>query len=117
MTSEEFCHCRIVHQDRVEKARLAELEHREQGLLASLFKAMGDPTRLKILLALAEEEMCVCDLASFLGISEWAVSHQLRYLKQLFLVANRRAGPILYYRLNDDHIDQLITIGLEHIRE
>lgn len=85
--------------------------------MAALFKAMCDPNRLKILWALGDGEMCVCDLAALLESSESAVSHQLRLLRQMCLVSNRRQGPVLYYRLNDDHIYALIHIVLEHIRE
>ena len=116
-TNEDACLCRVIHTERIEKARQTCLQPDEHEKLANLFKAMGDTTRLKILLALSKEEMCVCDLAAFLGITESAVSHQLRMLRQLYLVANRREGPVLYYRLNDDHISRLISIGLEHIRE
>jgi len=115
--SEDLCSSRIIHNDRVEKAGRTALRPPEQDQLANLFKAMGDPTRLKILWALAHGEMCVCDLAAFLGITESAVSHQLRMLRQLYLVTNRREGPVLYYRLNDEHVNSLINIGLEHIRE
>ena len=106
----EVCSCRTIHPERIEKARKALLAQPEQDSLANLFKAMGDPTRLKILQALGQGEMCVCDIASFLEITESAVSHQLRLLKQLQLVANRRDGSILYYRLNDGHIEQLLAI-------
>ena len=116
-TNEDACLCRVIHTERIEKARRSSLQPDEHEKLANLFKAMGDTTRLKILLALSREEMCVCDLAAFLGITESAVSHQLRMLRQLYLVANRREGPVLYYRLNDEHISRLIEIGLEHIRE
>ena len=81
------------------------------------FKAMGDPTRLKILWALELGEMCVCDLAALLEITESAISHQLRILRHLDLVTNRREGTILYYRLNDHHVSQLINLALEHVRE
>ena len=114
---QETCLTRIIHTERIEKAHQKSLSVPVHEKLANLFKAMGDPTRLRILFALVSEEMCVCDLAAFLGISESAVSHQLRLLRQLYLVANRRDGPILYYHLNDHHIEQLITIGLDHIRE
>jgi DNA-binding transcriptional ArsR family regulator len=82
-----------------------------------LFKAMGDSTRLRIMRALEEGEMCVCDLAAYLGVTESAVSHQLRLLRQLRLVANRREGPVLYYRLDDQHVGQLVRLALEHVRE
>lgn len=115
--NQDVCLCRIVHQDRITAAKSFALPAVEQNSLCNLFKAMGDHSRLKILQALGEGEMCVCDLACFLEVSESAVSHQLRLLRQLNLVANRRVGPILYYRLGDQHVDQLLTIGLEHIRE
>ncbi len=115
--NQDFCSCRVIHDDRVNIARKNSLSENEHEKLTNLYKAMGDSTRLRILLALANEEMCVCDLAAFLGVTESAVSHQLRMLRQLYLVSNRREGPILYYRLNDHHIEQLIEIGLDHIKE
>ncbi len=111
------CGCRCIHQERIDAAQEHALDGSENERLAALFKAMGDPNRLRILWALKQGEMCVCDLAQFLGITESAVSHQLRLLRQLHLVANRRDGPVLYYRLNDDHVQSLIHLALEHIRE
>ena len=111
------CSFRCINEDRVERARKSELESNENNRLAQLFKAMADTTRLRIMYALDREEMCVCDIAFLLGVTESAVSHQLRLLRQLHLVTNRREGPILYYRLDDDHVGQLIRMGLEHIRE
>jgi len=111
------CGDRCIHQDRIEKARQTALAAEENNGMAALFKTMGDPNRLKILWALGEGEMCVCDLAALLDSSESAVSHQLRLLRQMALVSNRRQGPVLYYRLNDDHIHALIHIALEHTRE
>ena len=113
----EQCDCRCIHQERVDAAHGHALASRENEQLAGLFKAMGDPNRLRILWALDREEMCVCDLARFIGVTESAVSHQLRQLRQLHLVANRREGPILYYRLDDDHVRSLIHLALEHVRE
>jgi ArsR family transcriptional regulator, lead/cadmium/zinc/bismuth-responsive transcriptional repressor len=111
------CQCRIIHEQQVERARKHALPAEETDKLAQFFKALADPTRLRILQALHQEEMCVCDLAAFLGISESAVSHQLRMLRQMALVANRREGPVLYYRLTDHHIRQLVLVALEHIQE
>ncbi len=113
----EECEYRCIHQERVDAAHEHALDARENERLASLFKAMGDPNRLRILWALEREEMCVCDLARFIGVSESAVSHQLRQLRQLYLVTNRREGPILYYRLDDEHVHSLIHLALEHLRE
>lgn len=113
----DLCICRIVHRQVVEAARASGLSLAEIERLAETFKALADGTRLKILWALARREMCVCDLAALLGVSESAVSHQLRFLRALRLVANRRSGVILYYRLNDEHVEQLMHTALEHIRE
>ena len=115
--SQDQCGVRCIHKDRIRKASQTALPLLENEGMAALFKAMGDPNRLKILWALGEGEMCVCDLATLLDSSESAVSHQLRLLRQMSLVRNRRQGAVLYYRLNDDHIQTLINIALEHIRE
>lgn len=111
------CDCRIIHDDKVEEARQDALDDTVIEDLSQTFKALGDPSRLKILWALEHQEMCVCDMAVLLGITESAVSHQLRLLRTLRLVRNRREGTILYYRLADEHVSQLVSIALEHIQE
>lgn len=111
------CQCRIIHDLQVEKARLDALPPEKIEKLVQFFKAVADPSRLRILWALRREEMCVCDLAALMQISESAVSHQLRLLRQTALVANRRQGPILYYRLTDDHVRQLVRVALDHVQE
>ena len=116
-TDSDLCGSRCIHKERIKVATQAALPTEENEEMSTLFKAMGEPNRLKILWALKDGEMCVCDLASLLDSSESAVSHQLRLLRQMALVSNRRQGQILYYRLNDDHIHALIHIALEHIRE
>jgi len=108
---ENGCLVRIVHLDRVEKARQEIIVERELDRLSLIFKALGDPNRLKIVMALNNVEMCVCDLAAFTGSSESAVSHQLRRLKDLALVKSRRDGQIVYYALDDDHVSQLMEVG------
>lgn len=85
--------------------------------MAELFKVFGDFTRIKILCVLFEAETCVCDLAELLGISQSAVSHQLRVLKQAKLVKNRRDGKTVYYSLADNHVWTIFKQGLEHIME
>ncbi|MBC8535950.1 ArsR/SmtB family transcription factor [Feifania hominis] len=85
--------------------------------LAELFKIFGDSTRIKILYVLFEAEMCVCDIAQLLGISQSAVSHQLRQLKQSKLVKYRREGKTVFYSLADGHVRTIINQGLEHIGE
>ncbi|MCP4669317.1 MAG: winged helix-turn-helix transcriptional regulator [Deltaproteobacteria bacterium] len=111
------CDVRVVHLNRVHRAREDAIPERENDRLAQTYKALGDPTRLKIVMALEGGEMCVCDLAAFLGLSESAVSHQLRRLKDLALVKHRREGQILFYSLDDDHVADLLKVGLEHVLE
>jgi DNA-binding transcriptional ArsR family regulator len=114
---ENGCLVRIVHLDRVEKARQEIISKRELDRLSLTYKVLGDPNRLKIVMALKNVEMCVCDLAAFTGSSESAVSHQLRRLKDLALVKSRRDGQIVYYALDDEHVSGLLEVGLEHARE
>ena len=111
------CDVRVVHINRVHRARADAIPDRENERLAQTYKALGDPTRLKMVMALESGEMCVCDLAAFLGLSESAVSHQLRRLKDLALVKSRREGQILFYSLDDDHVAALLKVGLEHVNE
>ena len=111
------CQIKVIHKERVFKAQEKMLNDHKLQSLGSVFKVMGDTTRLKMIMALIHGEMCVCDLAAFLGVSESAVSHQLVKLRNLSLVKTRRDGPILYYSLIDKHIETLINIGLEHVNE
>lgn len=85
--------------------------------LAELFKVFGDSTRVKILCVLFEAEMCVCDIAELLHMSQSAISHQLRVLKQSKLVKNRRDGKTIFYSLADDHVRRIFDQGMEHICE
>jgi DNA-binding transcriptional ArsR family regulator len=110
------CLVRMVHLDRVKKAREADPPLKETMAAARIFKTLGDPNRLRLVMALLEGEMCVCDLSAFLGISESAASHQLRRLKDLALVKSRRDGQVLYYSLDDEHVALLIDVCLEHVR-
>ena len=83
--------------------------------LADLFRVFGDSTRVRILYALFESELCVCDLSELLGMTQRAVSHQLRTLKDAKLVRARREGKSIFYSLDDDHVRQLLSVGLEHL--
>ncbi len=85
--------------------------------LSELYKVFGDSTRIKILYALFEAEMCVCDIAALLGMNQSAISHQLRVLKQSQLVKFRRDGKAIYYSLDDDHVRTIIGMGIEHLTE
>ena len=85
--------------------------------LADIFKVFGDSTRIKILFALFESELCVGDLARLLGLSQSAVSHQLKTLKEAKLVKFRREGKIIFYSLDDDHVRTILSMGMEHVEE
>jgi len=113
----EKCDCDVIHQDIVNAVK--DKMPREETLydLAELFKVFGDSTRIKILWALDESEMCVCDIAVLLNMTQSAISHQLRVLKQAKLVKSRREGKIVYYSLDDDHVRQIFDHGLTHINE
>lgn len=102
---------------KVKSARKALLNPETITSLSEIFKVLGDPTRLKIVLAVAHAELCVQDLASLLSISESAISHQMRVLKTLRLVKQRRDGKMAYYSLDDEHIEDLIRVATRHISE
>ena len=105
------CTSRIVHQDKVDFAISQDLSQDEVEKVSQLFKALADPGRLRILHALLQQEMCVCDLAALLGVSESAVSHQLRLLRTIGLVVNRREGTVLYYRPVNKELAEVITLA------
>ena len=113
----ELCEDRIIHRAQVTKAAQSMLDERTLDDLADVFKVMSHQTRLKILHALSQHELCVCDLAALLGMSESAISHQLRPLRSMRLVRSRREGKLVYYALDDDHVQQLFAAALEHLRE
>ena len=85
--------------------------------LSELFKTFGDVTRIRILTALSKQELCVCDMAELLGLTQTAVSHQLRVLKNNKLVKFRREGKNIYYSLSDDHVRRILDQGMEHVNE
>jgi len=114
---DDLCGVRVVHLKRVVRAREESIREHDLERLARTYKILGDPTRLKIIKALEGGEMCVCDLAAFIGLTESAVSHQLRRLSDLVLVKKRRDGQVLYYALDDEHVADLLRVGLEHVRE
>ena len=111
------CGVHALHPERIRRARAAIPDEAATRLASTLLKAIADPTRLRILAALSAGELCVCDLASLLGMSESAVSHQLRVLRQANLVAWRRSGRQVFYRLADDHVREILGAALEHARE
>ena len=117
LVDEDGCQIRVIHLNRVDQARQEAIPKRDLERLSLTYRVLGDPNRLKIVMALKNVEMCVCDLAAFTGLSDSAVSHQLRRLKDLALVKSRRDGQIIYYSLDDEHVMDILEIGLEHIRE
>lgn len=113
----ESCNCTIIHEDVVNKVKASIPEEEILYDLAELFKVFGDSTRIKILCALFQSEMCVCDIAALLGMTQSAVSHQLRVLKQARLVKFRKDGKVVYYSLDDEHVKSIFDQGLIHIGE
>ncbi len=106
-----------VHEDVVEKVKSQLPPDEILYDLAELFKVFGDTTRIRILYALFESELCVNDMAQLLGLSQTAVSHQLRVLKNNKLVRFRKEGKIVFYSLSDDHVRSIIEMGMEHVEE
>lgn len=113
----EGCDVKHSHPDVVGHVRPALVSLPAAEALAATFSILGDPTRVRLLDALAAEELCVCDLAELVGMSESAVSHQLRLLRSLRLVRSRRAGRMVFYTLDDNHIRLLLEQGRRHIEE
>ncbi len=113
----DCCDQVFVHEELVEKVNKEMPKEEELYDLAELFKVFGDSTRIRILFVLFEAEVCVCDLAEVLHMTQSAVSHQLRILKQAKLVNARREGKSVLYSLADDHVRTIIAQGREHIEE
>ena len=111
------CDYLCVHQDVVEKVTREMPEDEVLFDLSELFKIFGDSTRIKILFLLFESEMCVCDIAQLLGMTQSAISHQLQVLKKSKLVKYRRDGKTVFYALADDHVRTIFEQGMEHITE
>ncbi|MCR4673722.1 MAG: metalloregulator ArsR/SmtB family transcription factor [Lachnospiraceae bacterium] len=113
----EHCDCTEIHQKTVDQVLAQMPEEDVLYDLAELFKVFGDSTRIRILFALYGADICVCDLAETLNMTQSAVSHQLKILKQSRLVSNRREGKQIYYFLTDDHVRRIIAQGMEHVTE
>lgn len=105
------------HQEKIRAARKAMVNDEAVWGLSETFKVLSDPTRLKIVLALAAEELCVIDVAQLLRLTESAVSHQIRLLRTLRLVKQRKEGKMVFYSLDDEHIEDLIRVASQHIGE
>ena len=113
--NEYMCDCNIIHKDIVEKTKKNMLEEDTLNKLAEFFKIVGDTTRVKILFALDQNEMCVCDIANVLNMSKSSISHQLGTLRRSGIVKCRKQGKEVYYMLDDDHVSKVFEIAKEHI--
>jgi len=112
----DFCEVDVFDPERVAKVRKEMLDGEHVDHMTEIFQALGNPTRVKILHSLFTEELCVCDLAQVLGMSSSAVSHQLRVLRTKRLVRFRKEGKMAYYSIDDEHVRELFTLGLDHVR-
>ena len=113
----EFCKCTQVHKDIVKDVKENIPSEEILNSLSELFKAFGDMTRIKIIYVLFQKEMCVCDIAETLQMSQSAISHQLRVLKSARLVKFRKDGKVVYYSLDDDHVKYIFDKALLHVKE
>lgn len=111
-----ICDCNIIHNDVVDTVKNNMPSDKLLSDLAKLYKLIGDITRIKILFALDNSEMCVCDIANVLSMTKSAVSHQLAVLKDEEIVKCRKVGKEVYYTLDDEHVNKLFEVGLEHIK-
>lgn len=114
---DEFCECTVIHEEAVKSVKQTIPEDGVIYDLAEFFKVFADSTRMKIIYALMEQELCVCDIANIVQTTQSAISHQLRILKQAKLVKFKKVGKVVYYSLDDEHIAQIVMKGREHIEE
>jgi len=117
MDRHPYCDCEMIHEETVADTRQKMQPESDYQRLAALYKMFGDGTRVKILHALEQNELCVCDLAVLLGLTKSAVSHQLKALRLANLVRFRRDGQVVYYSLADDHVKDILDLGFAHIYE
>ena len=115
--NELTCDCDVIHEDVVAAVSGKMPEDEDFFELADFFKVFGDSTRVRILWALDESEMCVCDIAVLLNMTKSAVSHQLRQLRAADLVKTRRDGKVIFYSLADDHVKKILEMAVEHLEE
>jgi ArsR family transcriptional regulator, lead/cadmium/zinc/bismuth-responsive transcriptional repressor len=113
----DVCEIDVIDAEAVARARASMLPDESAALLAESFSMLGDPTRVKMISVLMGSELCVCDLAALLGVSQSAVSHQLRLLRAMRMVKYRKEGRMVYYSLDDQHVENLLLQGLEHVAE
>ena len=116
MVNNDLCDELSIHPIQVRAAR-ARLAMAQDAGMARLFAVLGDPTRQRMLAALGDGELCVCDLALATGINRTTVSHQLRILRENHLVKHRREGRVLFYSLDDDHVSHILHVAFDHVTE
>lgn len=114
---ENIFECNVIHNDVIKKVKDTMPSDELIFDVAELFKVFGDSTRMKIICALLEEELCVCDIAAITNTTQSAISHQLRVLKQAKLVKYRKEGKVVYYSLDDEHVKEIFMKGREHVEE
>ncbi len=114
---EEVCEVTYIDKKKVSSVKEKLKGESTMQRLSETFKVLGDTTRVKIIYSLSIEELCVCDIANLLGTSKSAVSHQLRILRNMRLVKNRKEGKMVFYSLDDSHINNLFSEGLRHVEE
>lgn len=114
---EILCDCDVIHAKVVDEVKQRMPKENDLYDLADFFKIFGDSTRLNIIWALDESEMCVCDIAVLLNMTKSAISHQLKTLRRANLVKFRREGKVIYYSLKDEHVKDIFEKGMEHIKE
>ena len=112
----DICSVKCINEEKVKKTLKTIPQLEDISQMADIFKALSDPSRLKIVLALLNQEHCVCDIAVICNQTDAAISHQLRILRTLKIVKNRRDGKIIYYSIDDDHVVSLIRMSLDHVR-
>ncbi|SKB00720.1 transcriptional regulator, ArsR family [Caloramator quimbayensis] len=116
MNTIDVCTENKIHEETINFAKSNMISDKDILKLSELFKVLGDATRIKILFALSLNELCVCDIACIIGMTQSAVSHQLRILRNLRLVKYRKEGKTVFYSLDDDHVVNLFKQGLEHVK-
>ena len=115
MTEQTTCKCSRVLEEAIENGADITIENEMENAVADIFKVFGDATRIKILHLLITSELCVQAISSALDMTQSAISHQLRVLKQAGLVKNRKEGKVVYYSLDDDHVLTILTQGIDHV--
>lgn len=115
MEFKDICEINCIHEEDVNEIKKQILDKDTLHQLAEIFKILGDPTRIQIIYALSIKELCVCDIAAILNISQSAISHQLRVLRNSRLVKFRKEGKVVYYSIDDSHITKLFKEGLDHV--